>query len=218
MADNELDEGEAGQGLNPIACSYCRQRKRKCDRQLPHCLQCRHDPSNCHYPEQNKRGIPIGFINRLEARLVETEDALYRVLQFIDQRSVDEPNSLHHSRQSKADRIKEWDNLPLQSMDEVHQWYQQRIGATPSSAGDLSIDNPPPSTTWPPPTINQMAVPVPITDMPESEVQQPIIVNTGQPVSASDGDSMLEGSWELNQPPSESKAKDLGKKNPHLYF
>ncbi|KAL6413270.1 Positive regulator of purine utilization [Ilyonectria robusta] len=164
MADNELEEGEAGQGLNPIACSYCRQRKRK----------------------------------------------------FIDQRSVDEPNSLHHSRQSKADRIKEWDSLPLQSMDEVHKWYQQRIGATPSSAGDLSIDNPPPSTTWPPRAINQMAVPVPITDIPDPEVQQPIVVNTGQSMSASDGDSMLEASWELNHPPSESKAKDLGKKHPHF--
>lgn len=39
MADNEVEDGEAGQGLNPIACSYCRQRKRKVSHLLHWVLQ-----------------------------------------------------------------------------------------------------------------------------------------------------------------------------------
>ncbi|KAH7155817.1 hypothetical protein B0J13DRAFT_546416 [Dactylonectria estremocensis] len=224
MADTEFDEGDAGQVLNPIACSHCRQRKRKCDRQLPHCLQCSHDPSNCHYPEQNKRGIPIGFINRLEARLLETEDALFRVLQSVGQHPVDETSPLHHSRQSKADRIKEWDNLPLQSIEDINNWYQQRNGASPSSAGDSLIDNPPPqlSTAWPPRAPSQITVPVPapapITEMPEVVAHTNELLKSVQPASASNGASMLEESWEVTPQLSDSKAKDLGLKHPDLYF
>ncbi|KAH7156617.1 hypothetical protein EDB81DRAFT_787519 [Dactylonectria macrodidyma] len=223
MADTEFDEGETGQALNPIACSHCRQRKRKCDRQLPHCLQCNHDPSNCHYPEQNKRGIPIGFINRLEARLDETEDALCRILQSIGPHPTYEPNSLHRSRQSKADRMKEWDNLPLQSIEDIHNWYQQRNAASPSSAGDSLIDNPPPhlTTAWPPRALGHITVPVqlPMAEMPETVAQAHGVLDAGQSASTSNGGSMLEGSWEANPlQPSDSKAKDLGLKHPDLYF
>ncbi|KAL2207078.1 hypothetical protein CC79DRAFT_1321215 [Sarocladium strictum] len=41
--------------LSPIACESCRQKKRGCDRSLPHCLQCSKTPSQCIYPEVNKR-------------------------------------------------------------------------------------------------------------------------------------------------------------------
>ncbi|KAH7305438.1 hypothetical protein B0I35DRAFT_443794 [Stachybotrys elegans] len=133
-ANDDHEEVDAGRLSNPIACGPCRQKKRKCDRRLPHCLQCNDQPSLCQYPEQNKRGIPIGFINRLEARLVETEDALLRVLHSISPGSADALPSRSSSQQSKSSKIKEWDSLPLQSMDDIKEWYRLRTGVVLSSA------------------------------------------------------------------------------------
>ncbi|KAH6900602.1 hypothetical protein B0T10DRAFT_471126 [Thelonectria olida] len=219
MADNETAKaGGAGNVLHPIACSHCRQRKRKCDRQLPHCLQCSHDPSNCHYPEQNKRGIPIGFINRLEARLAETEDALYRVLQLLDN---EEPKSMPHPQaQTKSERIKEWDELPLQSMGDIRKWYHQRVGPDPSSLGSASGEPPASNAPWPSAPLNRITVP--ITDLPNQDPDPDIQLQTEMAGMSSslgtDGDSMMEAPWEAQAEPSEGRANDLGKKKPHLYF
>ncbi|KAG9258550.1 uncharacterized protein F5Z01DRAFT_201655 [Emericellopsis atlantica] len=114
---------------NSIACESCRTKKRRCDRSIPVCNQCHHDPSQCHYPEQNKRGLPLGYVNKLEARLAETEAALVHI---IDRRHATDtwftPNVALHPQDytgsmSKADRAKEWDAWPLHDASSIGAWH-----------------------------------------------------------------------------------------------
>ncbi|KAJ4039457.1 hypothetical protein NW756_009424 [Fusarium oxysporum] len=213
MANNEASvecEQEAERQLNPIACSHCRQRKRKCDRQLPHCLQCTNDPTNCHYPEQNKRGLPIGFITRLETRLAETEEALFRLVH-----SIDEPNnnhtSLKPSSQRKDDRIREWDSLPLRNADEIRAWYRNRSEQThsPAQHDDLmdedqrtrSIHATPPE-------------PEPV-DFPDDAGD-----DQGETITLQDADDdvMPRNAIHIPEESGGSKAKEMEQKHPNMYF
>ncbi|KAL6923274.1 hypothetical protein FSHL1_000522 [Fusarium sambucinum] len=210
METNEpLVEQESGQ-LNPIACSHCRQRKRKCDRNLPHCLQCNNDPSTCHYPEQNKRGLPIGFITRLEARLAETEEALFRLVQ-----SIEEPEnnqvSLKPSSQRKDDRTKEWDSLPLKTPEQVKLWYKNKSGQSGSPAvHDVSMDlDQPDSSTH-----------VELPDADRIEYSEDIQSNSGADMMLPDAEVQIDSRSEIHtsEVPVGSKAKDMEQRNPHLYF
>ncbi|KFH42860.1 hypothetical protein ACRE_063920 [Hapsidospora chrysogenum ATCC 11550] len=113
---------------NPIACESCRTKKRRCS----------HDPSQCHYPEQNKRGLPSGYVNKLEARLAETEAALFHILSQVDgadsqttSLAADEISSPPSSssipgQNSKAERVREWDRLPLQTVGDIRLWYRSK--------------------------------------------------------------------------------------------
>ncbi|CEI41083.1 hypothetical protein FVEN_g1388 [Fusarium venenatum] len=204
-----LVEQESGQ-LNPIACSHCRQRKRKCDRKLPHCLQCNNDPSNCHYPEQNKRGLPIGFITRLEARLAETEEALFRLVQ-----SVEEPEnnqvSFKPSSQRKDDRTKEWDSLPLKTSEQVKLWYKNKSGQSDSPVvHDVSMDLDQPESS------THVALP----DADRVEISDDIQSNSGADMMLPDAEVQMDSRSEIHtsEVPVGSKAKDMEQKNPHLYF
>ncbi|EWG41686.1 hypothetical protein FVEG_03752 [Fusarium verticillioides 7600] len=211
MANNEASgEQEIERQLNPIACSHCRQRKRKCDRQLPHCLQCTNDPTNCHYPEQNKRGLPIGFITRLEARLAETEEALFRLVH-----TIDEPNnnhiSLKPSSQRKDDRITEWDSLPLRNVDEIRAWYRSRSEQTHSpTQPDALMEG------------NQRARSIHATPPVSETVDFPDDVGDGQEETVTlqdaDDDVMQRNGIHIQEESGGSKAKEMEQKHPNVYF
>ncbi|KAM5370592.1 hypothetical protein ACJZ2D_008418 [Fusarium nematophilum] len=157
-------------------------------------------------------GIPIGFITRLEARLAETEEALFRVIDSTrdanDTRVAFKPAS-----QRKADRIKEWDTFPLRSMDDIKLWFQNKSGVDNSGAGtsrveqlDLSRGNLATQRTVP-----AMEFPVPIVDLGSAERATP-------PLLEANGDSLLEDSWEATAESGRSKAKALEQKHPNMYF
>ncbi|KAH7239221.1 hypothetical protein BKA59DRAFT_484270 [Fusarium tricinctum] len=206
--DGASSDQEAERQLNPIACSHCRQRKRKCDRQLPHCLQCNNDPSNCHYPEQNKRGLPIGFINRLEARLAETEEALFRLVQSIDG-STNSHISLKPSSQRKDDRIQEWDNLPLKSMDDIRTWFQSRTDQpiTPAlQSGSMDLDHSGSPTLETPSDLTNAEFP----DDAQSNLEDGVVLSDPvDDVSRSEIQSPRQ---------SGSKAKEMEQRHPNMYF
>jgi len=124
--------------LNPIACELCRTKKCKCDRKLPQCSQCVLQGATCRFPQSNKRGIPTGYIFRLEQRLVETEIALFQTLSalhsFQTQTLVEDLNpevsevfTEHSIEQSKAAKDEEWENLPLETEEQRQQWWSDRL-------------------------------------------------------------------------------------------
>ncbi|RSL61629.1 hypothetical protein CEP53_005043 [Fusarium sp. AF-6] len=230
MTDSDAAGGEAERLLNPIACGHCRQRKRKVrhnDEQLdlnsanddyfsvtgdckPHCLQCSHDPSNCHYPEQNKRGIPIGFITRLEARLAETEEALFQVLQSLENDPQNAQRSLKPPSQRKVDRIREWDTLPLKSLDDIKTWFQSKSEPGNSMTAPLRVAqmelNLPIQRTVVTPELSAS-----ITDPQSSE-------RTTSPLQDMGSESLLDASWDGSSDTTMSKARSLERRHPNMYF
>ena len=94
-----------------------------------------------------RRGLPLGYVNRLEARLAETEAALLYVLGHKHHGDASTSSQSEGSSEpgrgvsasaanTKDDRIKEWDRLPLQSASDVQSWYRWKTG-------DSSTGSPP---------------------------------------------------------------------------
>lgn len=86
------------------------------------------------------RGIPNGYLNKLETRLAETEAALFRALsatldgQTLGLDSASSPALLSQPawtpRQNKVDRVKEWESLPLQTPNDVQVWFRSKAAET----------------------------------------------------------------------------------------
>ncbi|KAK7444912.1 hypothetical protein Landi51_08270 [Colletotrichum acutatum] len=212
-------EGHALQ--SPIACESCRQRKRRCDRKF-------HEPGRCQYPEQSKRGIPNGYLNKLETRLAETEAALFRVLsgaldhaQGFDSASSPAllPQAAWTPRQNKVDRVKEWDSLPLQTPDDIQAWYRSKATEHNDPAIDLPAASPQslistvsdPMFAPPPPPRDPGSVPGSVSDHqgisdaviePQLRAMTPMV---STPVNRVSSESL-------------SKAKELSKSQQNLYF
>ncbi|EEU36119.1 uncharacterized protein NECHADRAFT_87205 [Fusarium vanettenii 77-13-4] len=64
----------------PIACMRCRRRKKKCDRHLPKCGECRRSSAECvRFQERKPRDVatvPWCYVQDLESRLVQVEKEL----------------------------------------------------------------------------------------------------------------------------------------------
>lgn len=98
------------------------------------------------------RGLPPGFTAKLEARLAETEAALFQVLSGRSSASqttawpVDTPtvpSSVSAGNQSKADRVQEWESLPLRSSADVHAWFRWKSAAVSPGSRRLSTTEQP---------------------------------------------------------------------------
>ncbi|KUJ17555.1 uncharacterized protein LY89DRAFT_56716 [Mollisia scopiformis] len=118
--------------LQSGSCEPCKRKKCKCDRQLPVCGHCTTSQTECKYAESNKRGIPAGYLGALEARLNETEAALYNALCELRRfngggsfsyTNVIQPLSSHQNNTSKALRMKSWIQCPLQTSNDVENWW-----------------------------------------------------------------------------------------------
>lgn len=172
---------------------------------------CRNRPIILTLPFQ--RGIPIGFINRLESRLAETEEALFRVLQLAETPST--ANSLAPlppSHQSRPERINEWDRLPLQTLDDIKRWYQLKSGSSwLGESGFMQSSH----------------------DTPSSGLGSDLDPLTSQTRQADEGEPPtqlratprtlgrirpLEGLTPTIVSPTAGRAKELGKSMPDLYF
>ncbi|KAF0324147.1 hypothetical protein GQ607_008577 [Colletotrichum asianum] len=221
---SEREAGISSTFQSPIACESCRQRKRRCDRKLPFCLQCSHEPGRCQYPEQSKRGIPNGYLNKLETRLADTEAALFRVLSgTMDSQTYDAASSpallsqaAWTPRQNKVDRVKEWESLPLQTPTDIQAWFRSKATESNDAATDLPAASPQSlmssvsdQLALPQPSVERtpMSNPQPVVDIPiEPQFLAPMTpVNTSQGVNR-------------NVPDSHSKAKELSKSHQNLYF
>ncbi|KFA71234.1 hypothetical protein S40288_03855 [Stachybotrys chartarum IBT 40288] len=240
-ANEENEEADAGRLSNPIACGSCRQKKRKVGfisrlTFRPHCLQCNDQPLLCQYPEQNKRrvsslgklsyttnlirGIPIGFINRLEARLVETEDALLRVIHSMNPGSVDALPSRSTQQQSKSSKINEWDSLPLQSMDDIKVWYRLRTGLVLPSISFPAEQHLPQTTRAYPLEFDSAVTTSVQINSPVSTGQAEILSQAGPLATPPDGRGVspradgVVASGVL----AEGKAEQLRKSQSHIYF
>ncbi|KAH6712530.1 hypothetical protein BKA61DRAFT_736913 [Leptodontidium sp. MPI-SDFR-AT-0119] len=126
--------------LNPGSCESCKRKKCKCDRKLPICGQCAGvvPPISCTYVESNRRGIPGGYVGALEARLIETEVALYKTICSLRSSSANPALDLSRSssetlpeallqheqgNESKVLKMATWKRLPLSTVEEVQSWW-----------------------------------------------------------------------------------------------
>lgn len=155
------------------------------------------------------RGLPIGFITRLEARLAETEEALFRLVQSYEEPGNDQI-SLKPSSQRKDERIKEWDSLPLQSVEEVKAWYRNRAGQSGSSMRqDVSM------------VLDQQETPSRMTAPGEDHIDlddaQDVL---GTDIALSDPEVEVDSRREAQTPrvTDKGKAKEMEQKHPHMYF
>ena len=96
------------------------------------------------------RGLPLGYVNKLEARLAETEAALFHILSQVDgadsqttSLAADEISSPPSSsstpgQNSKPERVREWDRLPLQTVGDIRLWYRSKaVQCCGHAAADL---------------------------------------------------------------------------------
>ena len=74
----------------------------------------------------------MGYVNKLEARLAETEGALVRALREKHTGTYADIPVCDFSS-NKADRVSEWDGLPLQTAHQVDLWYQSKLMGLESS-------------------------------------------------------------------------------------
>ncbi|KAI1313781.1 hypothetical protein F5Y03DRAFT_108245 [Xylaria venustula] len=134
-----------------LACTSCRAKKQRCDRALPSCMQCVNAAQPCHYPDQHKRGLPAGFLNAMESRLRETEDALFYALSELYEGTAEhrtyaglsnarlgQPSS--PSAASKTDMMERWTNFPLGDRAQVKAWFlSHRTGDPLSPPAQLEL-------------------------------------------------------------------------------
>ncbi|KAH7349183.1 hypothetical protein BKA66DRAFT_293442 [Pyrenochaeta sp. MPI-SDFR-AT-0127] len=122
---------------HPIACECCRNKKSRCDRELPTCSQCTSSGTACRYPPINKRGIPSGYISIIEQRLLETELVVLELLSTIynsnipiDSRRISKQSCVSlanfSQKQSKSAKLEEWKNLPLSTDEQRHSWWAKK--------------------------------------------------------------------------------------------
>lgn len=114
----------------------------------------------------NDRGIPTGYLNRLEARLAATEVMLFSVLQRLPGarplESLPQMPHLDHDnwqpRRIKGDLVREWDALPLRTLDDLEAWYQSKSlgssvlphrGGLVANSTTGASPGPTPSEQWP---------------------------------------------------------------------
>ncbi|RDW69810.1 hypothetical protein BP6252_08830 [Coleophoma cylindrospora] len=75
-SDSTGDAAAGGDGgdISKVVCSLCRQRKVKCDRQVPSCGFCNQVGNACRYvATPKKRGLRAGYVSSLENRLAKLE-------------------------------------------------------------------------------------------------------------------------------------------------
>ncbi|KAF9874172.1 hypothetical protein CkaCkLH20_08155 [Colletotrichum karsti] len=170
----------------------------------------------------NNRGIPNGYLNKLETRLAETEAALFKVLSgHLDSQtyeSASSPALLSQAawtpRQNKVDRVKEWDGLPLQTPNDIQAWYRAKATETNDVITDLPAASPQSlissvsdQLVIPPSSQRSMSNPHVANDIPiEPQFMEPMTpVNTSRGANGGVSES-------------HSKAKELSKSQHNIYF
>jgi hypothetical protein len=119
----------------------------------PTCSQCQISPLLCRYSEGGRRGLPVAYMTSLEARLQDTEAALFAALSTLQE--IDSVHSVSlktdgssmqcsKPQRSKVEKQKDWKRRPLQTREDIITWFhdeQQQRGR----ARDLTRDAAPTS-------------------------------------------------------------------------
>ncbi|KAK1593405.1 uncharacterized protein LY79DRAFT_589759 [Colletotrichum navitas] len=172
--------------------------------------------------QSRARGIPNGYLNKLETRLAETEAALFRalsgVLHSLGSGSASSPALLPQAawtpRQNKVDRVKEWEHFPLQTPDEIQAWFR-------SKAAGQSDPVPEPLDASPQSLVSSasdpMLAPHPVRDPDSMPAQRPLSDAVIEPRLRS---MTPIATTPVNGVPSDSvsKAEELSKSQRNLYF
>ncbi|KAI5268123.1 hypothetical protein E4T47_07880 [Aureobasidium subglaciale] len=160
--------------FSPIACEICRTKKRKslitflfvcAVRQehvsqisikrliyesnlsihSPSCSQCVHASQTCTYPGTSKRGLPSGYIAKIEERLAQTEAALLQTLSSLHAleaqrvREVREPvqalSALSERprelefNEIRMAKVETWKAYPLENEPQQVEWMRHKLAA-----------------------------------------------------------------------------------------
>ncbi|CRK37512.1 hypothetical protein BN1708_007382 [Verticillium longisporum] len=184
----------------------------------PYCSQCHAHPSKCHYPEKSKRGIPFGYLTKLENRLAETESALFRTLaSIVDSQSLEAamagpaPSSSSWTpRQNKVDRVTEWDNTPLRTSDDLLSWYQSKTSASGSAAraDEIPVD----------PALPRSVSPTIESPLPDETLMDITQFTAAEADAGAAIDMLSEYDGSTYSEMGMSKAETLAKSRENLYF
>lgn len=145
----------------------------------------------------------------MEARLAETEEALFQVLQTLDS-SNRAQLSLRPSPERKSERVKEWDSLPLKSLNDIEAWFQKK--AEVNANREASRTGQPESSR---------------RDVPMRSIVTDTDFDIGDSYDAGDETTSFsgnrsstpgDGTWSLDSGTLKSKAEVLEQKRPHIYF
>ncbi|KAK2039359.1 hypothetical protein LZ31DRAFT_476792 [Colletotrichum somersetense] len=172
--------------------------------------------------QSRARGIPNGYLNKLETRLAETEAALFMVLSGTLQTPGSGlassppllPQAAWKPRQNKVDRVREWELLPLQTPDEIQAWFS-------SKAAENSDPTPEPPGASPQTLISSVSEPMLAPDC----MRDPDTVPTQRPPPDVVIEPRLRSMTPASIAPVErvpsdslSKAEELSKSQRNLYF
>lgn len=111
---------------------------------LPTCGQCEKSGTQCVYPQTFKRGFPEGYLAGIEVRLAETERALFETLSILRSAGLSEALSqpvdhVFDFKQTKTARMKEWERLPLATVQDRRNWLLDKAGRLGISLQDNSF-------------------------------------------------------------------------------
>lgn len=169
------------------------------------------------------RGIPNGYLNKLETRLAETEAALFRVLSgALDSQALHSasspallPQAAWTPRQNKVDRVKEWDSLPLQTADEVQAWFRSKATEHNDPHTDMPAASPQSLIST---MSDSLFAPPPLRDSASVSDHQVIEDAVIEPQLRTVTPVATTPSANRSVPDSVSKAKELSKSKQNLYF
>lgn len=168
-------------------------------------------------------------MTKLEVRLAETEAALFRTLCLLN----GTPDSSHElpqldktstsSRQSKTDRITEWERLPLKTSDDDQAWYHAKSSAQSLSSFDIG------DTTSTRSAMEDTYSMIDSTSSPLEDPMRPINALMGPVqtplqalpitgVSPQSTTSQMTAPHSSFTPPGPSKSEQLTKSQSSLYF
>jgi len=107
--ESSSDSGTASRSRT--VCALCRQRKTKCDRQLPRCGFCVKAKVECQYlPQAKKRGLRAGYVAELESRLESLEQQIETIqnqpgVVLATPRANSESHAQHHTSRSTPSHL-----------------------------------------------------------------------------------------------------------------
>ncbi|KAL2675569.1 hypothetical protein Neosp_011756 [[Neocosmospora] mangrovei] len=119
-------------------------------------------------------------------------------------------SSLKPPSQRKADRIREWDTLPLKSMDDIKAWFQSKSEPGNFMAAPLRVAQTELNLSI------QRTVATP--EFSESVTDPQSSGRTTSPLQDMGSESLLDATWEGSSDTTVSKAKSLEQRHPNIYF
>ncbi|KAH8655127.1 hypothetical protein BGZ60DRAFT_153257 [Tricladium varicosporioides] len=141
--NNDLPAASETWSRTTSACNGCRSRKQKCGGERPVCERCHILGHLCEWPKAQKRGPAKGYTEALEARLIETETVLIKILSAINVsqlstallQTIQQPAPVQEESSTRPGStlgvarkaaIEYWSKFPLSTPEELSHWLADR--------------------------------------------------------------------------------------------